>query len=151
MREGAVPLAWTARRYPLEPLAAVAHGAPALALAARLLARGDEELARLRGLAGADFLLVAGESGDLPWVDGVAYLGRDPDAPALLVPTALAPNAPVRLLERAFTRQRSSGGAPFAITVAPPACIPAGGARPIERARLAAWIERPPIRTSSPP
>ncbi|MCB9564908.1 MAG: hypothetical protein H6708_31365 [Kofleriaceae bacterium] len=61
-------------------------------------------------------LAVVGDAARLPWVDGVAYLGRDLAAPSLLVPTTLAPDAPPALVERALRarlrrrRDRRAGG-----------------------------------------
>lgn len=168
------------REPPLAPLAAVATGAAARALGARLLLEPDERLARLRGVAGDGLLAVLGqargprrtrlaelaatddergddddEDGDaleLPWVDGVVYLGRDPAAPRLLLPTALRPAVPAELFEPAVLRhlERASGAAkrpapPFALVPAsvdaPPLIFSLAEARPISRARLSRWLE----------
>lgn len=135
----AVSITWTPRRHPLAPAAVVARGAAAHRLAERLLARDDAALARLRGLAGPSFILVAGDAAELPWVDGAVYVGRDPAAPALLVPTALEPNVPLGLLERGVLA-RAGSAAPVAVLVDPPACIATASARPIDRARLSAFV-----------
>ncbi|MFS8071489.1 MAG: hypothetical protein ACMG6S_34395, partial [Byssovorax sp.] len=99
-------------------------------------------LARLTGVAGPSLLIALGDGDALPWVDGVVYLGRDPRAPSLLVPTALAPNVPVALLERALLGRGEALAALLAVLVDPPALVGVGAARPIERAALTAWIER---------
>lgn len=135
---------FAARAEPLRPCAAVAEGEAARRLAARLLARSDEELSRLSGAAGPGMIAVLGAEADLPWTDGVLYLGRDPDAPSLLLPTALAPGAPLPLWERALLAAAQAAGEsaapPVAILLDPLRAVPLGGARPVRRAALAAWL-----------
>jgi hypothetical protein len=139
-----IPIAWRARPEPLAPIAVAARGAAAIALAARLGARGDEALARLRGVAGEEILVLIGDRDDLPWADGALYLGRDPAAPSLLLPTALAPDAPLPLIERAVIARAGRASPPFAVLVDPPAIAATGSARPVLRASLAAWITDDP-------
>jgi hypothetical protein len=128
------------RPTPLAPEMALAEGSAAR----RLLCIEDAALARLSGVCAADLLAVLGAEADLPWVDGVRYLGRDPSAPALFLPTALAPAAPLPLLERALLAAASAGGAPLAVLPEPLRVVPLGAARPVERARLARWLESSP-------
>ena len=135
-------IGWVPRRLPLDPSAAFARGRAATALARRLLALDDAALAELRGVAGEGWLLVVGATDALPWADGVVYLGRDRDAPALLVPTAWSPDVPVALLERALVARHALVSPPLAVLAGPPACVGAGEARPLERARLDAWAGR---------
>jgi hypothetical protein len=137
-----VAVAWGPRDEPLAPLAVAARGRAARALAARLARCDDATLARLTGVAGPSLLIALGDGDVLPWVDGVVYLGRDPRAPSLLLPTALAPDVPVALLERALLGRGEALAAPLALFVDPPALVGVGAARPIERAALGAWIER---------
>lgn len=138
-----LPVAFRPRVVPLAPLAAAAQGRAARALAERLLARDDAALAALSGVASPDRLLVVGPVEALPWVDGVVYLGRDPQAPSLLLPTALAPDAPPALLERAVLGRALA--APVAVLADPPALASLAAARPLDRARLCAWLaEAPP-------
>jgi hypothetical protein len=138
-----LPVAFHPRAAPLAPLGATARGPAARALAERLLARDDDALAALSGVASPDRLIVLGPADALPWVDGVVYLGRDPQAPALLLPTALAPDAPPALLERAVLARVSA--APVAVLADPPALASLAAARPLDRARLCAWLgEAPP-------
>jgi hypothetical protein len=71
------------REPPLAADAVLAAGdaVPALSAATRRgLARGAE----LRAAAGEGWLVVLGPTEDLPWADGVRYLGREGE---LLVPT----------------------------------------------------------------
>lgn len=141
-----VAVEWIPRGEPLAPIAVAARGSVARALAARLARRDDAALARLTGVAGPSLLIALGESDALPWVDGVVYLGRDPHAPSLLVPTALAPDVPIALLERALLGRGEGIAAPIAVLVDPPALVGTGSARPIERAQLDAWIAGNPVR-----
>ncbi len=148
------PVAFVPRAAPLAPRAAVARGEPARALAGRLLALADDELAALTAVvgeaAGAPVCVVLGPADALPWVDGVGYLGRDDAAPGLLVPTAVAPDVAPALLERAVRARLGAAGlaaSVVAVVVDEPgaaiaALVPVGGARTIDRARLAAWHAR---------
>jgi MoxR-vWA-beta-propeller ternary system domain bpX5 len=152
----ALPIALIPRPSPLPAIAAVATGDAARALARRLLAEPDETLAALRGLAGEDLLAVLGEPDALPWIDGVIYLGCDPDAPRLLLPTALRPDVAAQLYEAAvLARLHSTAGAgagaaridvtpPIAVLPSPRWIFSVAAAAPIQRARLAAWLERAP-------
>jgi len=135
-----LPLRWRVREPPLEPVAAAATGEAARALAERLLALPDERLAALGGVAGPEVLVVTGEKGDLPWVDGVQYLGRDPEAPGLLLPTTLSPAVPLPLVERAVMLRRRTPVTPMAVVLEPPMLIPLDGARKVDRAVLRQWL-----------
>jgi hypothetical protein len=133
---------WGPREPPLPAAGAVAEGAAARAMATRLCARTPESLARLRGVVvGADVLVVLGEAGDLPWVEGARYLGRDPLAPSLWLPTTRAPQVSVALFERALSlAQMPPGRGPLAVLLDPPRLVPLAAARPIARDRLVAWL-----------
>jgi len=139
--------AWTARAIPLPIAGAAAAGAAAHALGQRLAALDDDALHGLAAVAGADLLVVLGQG--VPWIDGIAYLGRDPAAPALLLPTALAPTVPAAVLERAVLARIGSAAPPVALLPAllergePRAAlrlVPCGVARSIDRQRLSAWL-----------
>ena len=58
-------------------------------------------------------------------------LGRDPSAPSLLLPTALEPDVPLPLFERAVVALARGATAPIVVLVDPPALVCAGAARPI--------------------
>jgi hypothetical protein len=135
-----VNVRWAPRDAPLPPVAAAAHGDVARALLDALLDRDDEALARLRGVAGGGWVVVTGPADELPWADGVRYLGRDDRAPALLVPTTLAPSVAIELLQAAILRRCEPGSAPIA--VASSGWIPLGSARPLARHRLVAARSR---------
>ncbi len=161
-----IAVTWSPRPQPLRPCAAWARGEAARRLARRLLATNDETLERLRGVAGSDLLLVLGDEENLPWVDGIGYLGTSAEATALLLPTQLAPSVPEDLFERAVLARTEPGASPVAVlafsrTITGPTlrcvglppggrCVglPPGGrvsaaaARPLARDRLIAWLER---------
>jgi hypothetical protein len=137
----ALAVAWRPRTVPLAPLGLIAAGASSRALVERLLRKDDDALGRLRGVAGSDIVAVVGPEAELPWADGVVYLGRDDGAPALLLPTHLEPLVALPLLEAALLRRIANPAPPLAVLPAPPTIVPTGGARPIERALLRAWLE----------
>jgi hypothetical protein len=132
-----VRIAFTPRNEILEPAAVAGAGPVALALARRLMAHGSVE--RFTGVAAASLVIAIGD--DLPWVDGVTYLGRDPQAPLLLLPTQLEPSARIDLVERALSMRAKGVSPPLAILASPPRIVSLAAALPIDRARLAAWIE----------
>ncbi len=146
MNEGErVPIAFSPREEPLAPAAVVAIGLVAHALGEHLLQRSDEQLLAWTGVAGENVLIVLGAAESLPWVDGVSYLGRDPRAPRLLLPTNLQPDATlIELFEAAVIRRASELTPPLAVLVSPPRILSLAAALPIRRARLLAWLESTP-------
>ena len=128
----------------LDPVAVAAFGRAARALARRLLRLTDERLRELRGAAGGDLLVVLGEATALPWSDGVAYLGRDPHAPRLLVPTSVRPDIGLAVFERAIARRAAALPSPWAVLFSPPQLFSVAHAAAIERDRLHAWLEAHP-------
>ena len=139
----ALPWRWRVREPPLAPCAVLARGEVAQRLARRLLALPQDRCSRLRGVAGEDVLLVLGAAEDLPWVDGVGYLGVDPAAPALLLPTTEVPELHPLLLQRALLRPGASDPA----RRAPLAVLPTGLlvsadlAEALSTIRIASWLE----------
>ena len=115
-----IPVPWGERPEPLESLAVVAFDGAARSLARRVLEASDDRLSRLRAAGGtaACALLILGVADDLPWADGAVYLGKDPEAPSLLLPTMLRPDMPLPLVERAVLRQ--SAGMQGPIVYLPP-------------------------------
>lgn len=126
---------WQTRDEPLTPIAVAALGAAGRALLTSLERRSD--LPALRGLAGGDLVVLLGEEGLLPWADGALYLGRDPNAPSLLLPTTLRPSLSLSLVERAMLRR---GSGPFAVIPARKELIRIDGARPLTREHLTRWM-----------
>ncbi len=127
-------VSWRPRAQPLGPCAVAACGPVARARA--LVERLQRGLApSLSGVAGTDVVVVLGAAGELPWEDGVVYLGRDPAAPGLLLPTLLEPTVPVDLFARALARLH-----PLPLAVLPELVVPVAAARPLDAASLAAWL-----------
>jgi hypothetical protein len=135
---------WRPRPVPLAPLAVASVGAASLAMARKLLGTGDDMLSRLRGVAGNNILLLLGEAAQLPWIDGAVYLGRDPASPSLLLPTHSEPEIAPALFERAILARFPELAAPLAVLPGDSLVVSACEARPVERARLAAWLEELP-------
>jgi hypothetical protein len=78
-------IAWRPIEPPLEPVAAVGRGVVGDRLAERASRRGDWRVIRY-----AQWTLIAGD--DLPWVDGVVYLGVLPGTKDVLVPVHRRPH-----------------------------------------------------------
>lgn len=100
------------RAEPLPVSVVLARGEAARALAARLIARFDGErdarsrVSIVRSLHGGEPVLVAlGSAEDLPWVDGAVWLGRDPEAPTLLLPAVLTLEPHPALVARALAHR----------------------------------------------
>lgn len=139
-----MPISFSPRDDSLAPIAVAGLGPVARALAERLLRLDDDQLGALRGAAADGLLLVTGETAALPWVDGVVYLGCDPAAPRLLLPTMLRPSAPLAVFERAVARLAASEFSPWAVLADPPQIFSAACVCPIERAHLQQWLETRP-------
>lgn len=146
MKDELVPIAWRPRSTPLEPVGMAARGEAARALARRLLARSDAELAKLTGVAGQDLVVLLGDSALLPWVEGASYLGRDARAPALLLPTNREPTVPLPLVERALIARagRLQAEPPIAVLLDPPLLASVLEARPLVRRRLNLLLQEKP-------
>jgi hypothetical protein len=125
---------WLPRATPLKPTTVLACGAAVAGLLARLRSLSDEDLTSLRGVSGKALLIVLGPEDALPWADGVVYLGRDPSAPSLLLPTNIQPSAPLDLFERALRRQFPTLTPP--IIALPELVASVAEARPISRVLL---------------
>jgi MoxR-vWA-beta-propeller ternary system domain bpX5 len=135
--EGLVRIDWRPRPEPLEPLAAAADGAARERLLHRLRELPEDRFSRLQGMAGESLLVILGAAEDLPWVDGVVYLGRSREAPSLLLPTALEPSIPEPLLERAVRRLAGRAAPPLAVLPARALVASVAAARPLSREFLA--------------
>jgi hypothetical protein len=130
---------WSPRTEPLAALAVAAVGPVCLVLARRALEADEQQLGAWNGVAGEGVLILLGATESLPWVDGAVYLGRDPAAPSLLLPCALAPDAAPSLLERALVAH-ARGATPLAVLPRSRQLVPVGAARPVVRETLAAWL-----------
>ena len=131
-------VAWGPREPPLAATGVAGEGEAARALAKRLLARDPDALVRLRGVTGKGLIVVLGDTGELPWAPGARYLGRDPGAPSLWLPTTLAPSVAAALLERALLVPPRKG--PHAVLLSPPRLVPLAEARPVTSPRLEAFL-----------
>ncbi|MBX9667756.1 MAG: hypothetical protein K2X93_09070 [Candidatus Obscuribacterales bacterium] len=97
-----VDLSWGFRDLPLIPQAVVAVGSGlSRALVKKLLKREQNELRKLQCVAGKELLLVLGDESNLPWLDGVVYLGQERNS-SVYIPTVLQPSQSIALLERAL-------------------------------------------------
>ncbi|MEO7719157.1 MAG: hypothetical protein ABIY70_23410 [Capsulimonas sp.] len=132
-------ITWRTRDLPLEPVGVAASGAAAIAMARRLLDASDETLAALTGVSGDGFLIVLGPADQLPWADGVVYLGRDPSAAALFTPTTHIPSVPLALLAGALALRHPEVKPPLALVPNWPALVSFASARAIARETLAEW------------
>lgn len=132
---------WRPRALPLEPVAVAGVGPVALALGQRASRAEDAVLASWTGVAGPEVLVLLGTSESLPWVDGAVYLGRDPLAPALLLPCALEPDVAPSLLERALLAGQGDG--PLAVLPASGMLVSVAAARSVARASLVEWLTPP--------
>ncbi len=132
-----LPVTWRDRPVPLSPSAVVGLGAAAGGLLRRVSRSAPDALASFEGAAAPGVLVVLGEADRLPWADGVGYLGRDPRAPALLLPTALEPSVHPALLEQAIRRRLASSWR-VAVLADPPRLISLASPRPLTPQALAA-------------
>jgi hypothetical protein len=137
----AFPVGWAPRERPLRPVGVVASGRVAEALVERLLAQQDR--GEWRGVGGVGWVVVLGEGP--PWIDGGLFLGVDPAAPRLLLPTHSAPvveGAPVaRWLEGLVAARCVGRPGPYAVAPAL-GILPVGAARALHPDGLGRWRAR---------
>lgn len=137
-----IPVSLVSRADTLEACAVAAEGPAACALARRTLRGPTPDLDALRGVAAPGLVVLLGAAGDLPWVDGAMYLGTDPRAPRLLLPTQLVPDVAIDVFERAVLARVPHGAL---VAVLPSRkLVSLTEARRIGRARLAAFAEASP-------
>lgn len=102
MATATIEIVWSPREYPLAPLAVASFSAAlSRAMADKLSKREDSELSKLLCVAGDGVLFVLGEENELPWLDGVIYLGQERSS-TIYVPTSWQASVPLPLLERAL-------------------------------------------------
>ena len=138
------------RSAPLAPEAVLSVGSDARALAKRLLELNDSHLGRLRGLAGVSHLAVLGKAADLPWCDGIQYLGREPEVPGLLTSCVYTTAPDAALLARALLARFASSRleAPYAVCFEPPLVVPLASARALTRSVITTWLDDTLMRQS---
>jgi hypothetical protein len=98
-------LEWRPRVVPLTPCGAFAQATAVPALAQAMRALPTLQQARLTVVEHAAALLVLGAADDLPWSEGVRYVGCEDTAAQLLLPTLMQPNWPLDVLARACARR----------------------------------------------
>lgn len=132
-------LDWQERTPGLPPEGLVAVGPLARTLLSELGRRDTAALQGLSLVATRDMLVLLGDGGKLPWLDGVRYCAPDPDVPALWMPTHLQTVLPPDLVHGAMLRRASH--ARLLLWNAPELALPLDGARPVDAALLA-WLEQ---------
>ena len=135
-------IAWEESPVPHNPSGVIARNESARALARRTLELDDAHLSRLRAAGGTAecLLLLLGESADLPWANGVTYLGTDIDAPSLLLPTMLRPSVPLPLVERLILHRATDLPPPIVYLPDSGLLLTATPARPVSRRVLTFWL-----------
>lgn len=134
---------WLPRHPPLRPVAVAGWGAAARALAAAALPQAEALSLHLDPEDDALVLVLmpGAPAAALPWADGATFLGVDPAAPALLLPTHQRPDLPLPLLAAAVLARAPAGGAPWALLPQRGRCLALGPARPAGAAALTARAE----------
>lgn len=130
---------WIPRSEPLLPCAVAAWDVAGRRLAHHLLRR--QAWKGLRGLAADDILIMSGAADQLPWVDGVVYLGGLPTAPSILVPTLLRPSFAEELFVTIVHRQLDERH--VAILPQRQAAVPLAALGPIDGDALVQWSNLP--------
>ena len=112
-------------------------GETKLRLTEHLLTQEDKVLEAMAAVFFDDALFVKGESETLPWVDGIRYLGIDPDAPRLWIPTHTKPNVALGIFAAAIQKHAGIAG-PLAVSLFPKRTFPVGDSHILTRASLMA-------------
>lgn len=126
---------WVERSDPLSPCGLAVEGPGLAQLEARLEAYDATHLSRLKGVWGDGFAVILGANVDLPWLDrslGVTWLGVDPRARALRLPTAVRPCVPLDWLERRLLSWASPDCAPLAVLPSRSLVVPLSAAVPLD-------------------
>ncbi len=139
-------LRWSIRDASLAPLGVLALDGCARRLGQRLLEEPAARLKLWRGLSGTGLLALFGD--ELPWVDGVQYLGKEG---GLWMPTWLQPSVPASWLSRALANLHGAGQwlvvprcgpddvGQDAVT-ATPLLLSAAQAGPLAVSRIRSWL-----------
>lgn len=130
-----IPITWIARREPLPVVGELAAG-PAVPRLARQVLQRTSRGSQLRACASQGWLLVLGATEDLPWVDGVVWLGETDD---LLLPTLLEPSVSPALIRAALSVSRDQ----LAILLPDRLVIASRPMRTVDRGSLASLAETP--------
>lgn len=133
----AIEIVWMPRDEPLLPVVVLGIGKVAYTLG-RALSKRPELLAVAEVVAGPELICVRAPTELLPWADGVIYLGREPTAPDLLLPTTLTPHVAPTLLLKACIR--AGHAAPLCVLPQPRCIISLARARTVDPPTLDAWL-----------
>jgi hypothetical protein len=129
------------RASPLRVAGVHASGDAAITLA-RLLTKRPDAARQLAAVSSGDAIVVIGTASALPWIDGAVWLGREPEAPELLVPTHLGLFVHPALVLAALRKQHPAVALPVALVPAGTgiAVFPLGHARAPGGAPLDAFL-----------
>lgn len=138
-----VAVTWVPRDEPLVARGAVAQGDVATDYALRLLTLRDDALRGLRGVAGDGLLVVTAERLEVPWFDGLRWMGRDPDAPNVWLPTTERPSVSAALIERVLSGRAGLEPSPWMIwcEAGRVRVVSLATARALDRSRIESWLE----------
>jgi hypothetical protein len=128
---------WLVQEPALEPAGAVACGSAAHGLLRQLQLRPEDERKGLRFVATADMLVLLGDAGQLPWVDGIRYCAASPEAPMMWLPTLLRPRQSVDLLQHRLLHEAGRG--PVLLWPEPECYLPLDAAAPVDEPALQ-WL-----------
>jgi hypothetical protein len=133
---------WGWQDEPEPPIAqgVIGVGAVSRTLFAAIEARPQAARQALMAAANDDLLILTGPLEDLPWVDGAQYIAPRAEMPALWLPTAQRPTAPLDLLERAIRRQHSQS--PLLLLPNPAQLLPLTRLLPVEADLLRQVLHR---------
>lgn len=128
---------WFVQEPALVPAGAVAWGGAARDVLRQMQLRSAEQRTGLRFVATADMLVLLGDAGQLPWVDGIRYCAASPEAPMLWLPTLLRPSLPIDLLQHRLLHEAGRG--PVLLWPEPPCFMPLDAAAALDEAALQ-WL-----------
>jgi len=98
-------LAWALRAEPLPVVACFASGRQPATLDRRLQSLGGPRVAGLRLIETVQGTLILGAESALPWMPDLIWLGREPGAAQLLLPTQWQPGLPLEWVEAACVQR----------------------------------------------
>ena len=127
-------LTWQARPQALPVAGVVGLGAAGKALGERLL---EEPKLAFRALAWDQGLVLLGD--ELPWVSGLIWLGREPDAPGLYLPTQVASTVDPSWVLQCLASQAQPP--PIVVLPEPGLFFSLSHARSLDRSALQCWMK----------
>ncbi len=139
MKMKQLTIKWVSRDIPLSAVAVVTKNKTSVLLLNRLLSRSSDMPSGLKGCYTGNYVIITGDEKDLPWVNGAAYYGSDPDAPSLLLPTHSKPSVHAGLVERAFSARIKSGQ--YLLIPEDRLIIPLHKALPLSKETMQEWIK----------